>query len=494
MARDFNGSTSRITGTVTAINTGDWTIGAWMNADGLGEGSNGQILAAESGGSNRQNVRVLNTNAVVVNQNYSTTAAQSVSNNSVWTTGVDTCVIATFNTSDVKSRIYIGTRTTAMAEVSYASGPTAGVGTRGTGGTQLGIGDHNAADRSFDGRLSRVFLVPRLLTADEMERFRLGDWLVPLEGGTPRVYALLDSANAAFDIAQQVTLTETSTANAEDPPIPWGHPSYQLIAGSAAVDATATPSALAVTTAFPAATLLAVSTTTPAALAVPVSFPAATLKAVSTTTPAAIAVPISFPQATATASHTATPGVISIPITLPTPTLLATATTTPAALAVPITIPSVAVLATSTVTPGALLATVTFPAATLLATATITPAAIAVPVTFPAVAATGEGAATAQPDPIAVPVTFPAVTVTADATATPAPIAVSISFPAATVTGNQVAEEDRPARGAAKYEPVYPVDAIARVVPIQVSVWLPPVAVEDHHDFSTDDEELLLLL
>jgi hypothetical protein len=181
MARDFDGARHRVPATVTAVDTGDWTMGAWINADSAGETSAGRVWCVTSGATDIQLVRVATNAAIATAQVFGTTNATTVTADNAYTLNVWTCVVATYRDSDKKCRVYLGTLATAMAEASYVGGggaQTAGVGTRTTGGTNATIGNRAAEDRSFDGRLSRVFFTARELTLSEAERFRLGEWSV----------------------------------------------------------------------------------------------------------------------------------------------------------------------------------------------------------------------------------------------------------------------------------------------------------------------------
>lgn len=236
MAYDFDGTDDSITGTITAADSGDWTIGAWIEADGLGENNFGSILTTKtSGGSLCQQLRYDNNftsdRRLSCLQNVSSgTTAQIIAANASQTTadGVTwMCVFGTFVASTGATHLYQGSRTVGVAELSYdAAGNTTLSGTRRTGGTTVTIGNFDGT-RTFDGRIARVFFDARLWTVAEMEAFRLGTHPAPVS--SLRLWTPL--MGAAEDISfNQVALTVNNGASlVEDPPVPYGFDVVRLV-------------------------------------------------------------------------------------------------------------------------------------------------------------------------------------------------------------------------------------------------------------------------
>lgn len=391
MALDFNGTTSKLAGTITAVDTGSWTMGCWVLFDSAGESSSGNLINIQSGGVLRQDLFLDGALTTLrTRQRYGTTTANSVANQT-FSTGTWYCLFSTFRSSDSKIRIYFGTTSSDVAEVAYTT-QIAGVGTRSTGGTDCVIGNNTGQTVTHDGRLERVFFTNVELGLADMENYRQGDRFVAYDSTAAQRFILpLTSPNAvAEDLSgRDVAFTPTAVTAIEGPPVPWGLHRLRTIP-TAGTGSTATPAALAVTTAFPASTQKADSIASPAALNATTSLPAVTPKAVSTTTPAALAVSVAFPDASASG--------------------VGGGVATPAALAVTVSIPAVTPLATSAATPAAIAASVALPAPTLLATVNLTPDPVQVAVTFPDAIISGNIIGTAHPAALVASVGFPTLT------------------------------------------------------------------------------------
>lgn len=390
MARDFNGTTSKITGTITAADSGDWSIGAWFNIDGTGEGSSGVLFAAQDAGTFRNQAVQLNSSSRLNGtQRYTTTSATA--QGLVISTGTWYCAVITFRASDSTVRIYSGTLAAAMVESSYAT-QQVGVGTRSTSGTTATLGNDVGAFITWDGRIEHGFFTARELSLDEMERFRQGDFTAIL-GTELRFYTPLTSPDAtiAEDLSGNgIAFTSTSAAVAEGPPIPWGAVDAASTLTLAGTDGTATPAAIAVTVTVPAVTKLATSTTTPSPITAPTTFPSATLSGTGITTPSAIAVPVTVPQviAQSTGSGQTNPSPIAVPVSFPAPSFTAISTITPDPIAVAVTLPQPAFVADINLTPDPIQVTVTVPTPDIQ----------------------GNITATAHPNPINITVTLPMLT------------------------------------------------------------------------------------
>lgn len=228
MAKDFNGTTSRITGTLaSALDAdADFTVGGWFNPDTTGEGTNGALLSLYTA-ADAAIVLALrfatgtNFKAILV---HATTSADSVTTGNPVATGQWNAVFATYRASDNTMRIYVGDLDTPVAEVSYGT-QTVGVGTPTAGGVNVIVGNNSGQTWTHDGRIESPFIVPWEMRLDEMERFRHGDMSVLYERATPPTFhASLQST--AVDLAPARTaLTESSVTAAENPPVAlsWGH-------------------------------------------------------------------------------------------------------------------------------------------------------------------------------------------------------------------------------------------------------------------------------
>lgn len=324
MARDFDGTTSVISGTVTAIDTGDWTIIGWVNLDGAGESSSGRFLTVSNGSSevhaflNADASRHMRCNALYTGG----VGPATTTTNEALSTGTWYCVAGTFSASDKKCRIYYGTQSAAMAECTYSSQVAAGT-TRTTGATTAYVGNNNAATRTHDGRISHIGYLPWGMTVAEMEQFRLGDLTALYVHGTPRLVALLDSPDntAVPDLSGNgVALTATSTAVAEGPPVGmrWGTGGpTSVLAVASGSSATVTPGTVTVAASVGAPTVAATATVTPGTVTVSASLGAPTVTTTATPTPSTVAVAASVSAPTVATATTVTPGAVTVVVEVP---------------------------------------------------------------------------------------------------------------------------------------------------------------------------------
>lgn len=226
MSLDFNGTTSVVTADITAVDTGDWTQGAWVYPDSVGEINLGCIQNSETPGQLYRTHLLYDSSTTrkwYCEQQFSTTDARAYSATLLplnqWS-----CVFAKYTDSDKKIYLYIGDLDSPVAEVTYNEAQVAGVGTRGTGATKWTVGSRLDTAITWDGAISRPFFDNRAWTTDEMEMFRQGHIPVNTTTNTLRVFFPLDSAN------NTTTIKDLSGNNAhatniasvsyrEDPPI-----------------------------------------------------------------------------------------------------------------------------------------------------------------------------------------------------------------------------------------------------------------------------------
>ena len=146
-------------------------------------------------------------------------------------TGAWICVVGVYNNTltATSNLIYTGSLTSPMASQAHAL-DTNGAGTV-TGSTAATIGKNAAAGTAIDGRISQAFWVPWAMTADEVERFRQGDWSVIFRGGTPIFFVpMLMGSAATYDLAVPGNWTVTSTPTVvEDPPVAFGFPASPIL-------------------------------------------------------------------------------------------------------------------------------------------------------------------------------------------------------------------------------------------------------------------------
>lgn len=194
-------------------------MGGWFNPASGGGSNVGRMVSHENAGAEQQVLRMASSGLTLTSTVIHATTSATSTTTSALTTNAWNCVIVTYNASDKKLRIYAGTPGSAMSEATYAT-QTAGAGAMTTGATKVQIGDRQQSGFDFDGKIGPVFATQRLLSVDDIERFRQGDWLTLWDGTVvPNYYVPLDSANNVQDIARQITFTVSgATYSAENPP------------------------------------------------------------------------------------------------------------------------------------------------------------------------------------------------------------------------------------------------------------------------------------
>lgn len=226
MSRLFTAGTSQtLSATVTAFTSSSFSFGGWFKPNSAGGSNIGSMMVWEDGGA-VQKIFLRHTNGsggwqcVVA---HATSPAQSDPNQTL-ANGVWHCIIVTYNSSDKTIRMFYGTPGQAMTlQTSYAT-QTAGVGAMTTGMTKLQLGDRQLTGFDYDGLIGPTFAVQRLVTLDDAERFRNGDYLGALYDGTtqPIFYAPSDSSNNVVDVANQIPFTISSVSYSNDnPPAGW---------------------------------------------------------------------------------------------------------------------------------------------------------------------------------------------------------------------------------------------------------------------------------
>jgi hypothetical protein len=225
VAYDFDGVNDVITMTIaTPVSSGSWAAGGWFKPDGAGEGGGGRIYSHNTAGTVSHEV-ILGASSpyLTANQQSSATAASSGASTQVWVADTWTCIVWTFNASDGVMRIYYGSESVGMAEVSY-SAQTAMTGTRRTG-TAGNIGNRPAGDRTYDGGMVGVFMVETGGTTwavTEAEAFRTHQSSVISVLDTTAAYFIPMKNDPATDVGKDgLTLTISGAVFDADTPTPW---------------------------------------------------------------------------------------------------------------------------------------------------------------------------------------------------------------------------------------------------------------------------------
>lgn len=201
MARNFaqGGVNDRIGSTsgFTAMSAGDWTILVWFFAINVISSSNSYLF--RSGNTHLKGAQA-GTRRLQTFQGYSTTNAFAISTDSSFSLDTWTCLVGTFTESSATCRLYLGTLTSSIAELSYASTGT-GTGTRVAGSTEALCG---AAGTTAQFRCARLAVARRLFNLDEMERYRLGQ--MPVQDGNSSLHLLwpmLPQGSGVTTLAEQ---------------------------------------------------------------------------------------------------------------------------------------------------------------------------------------------------------------------------------------------------------------------------------------------------
>jgi hypothetical protein len=209
LALDYNGTTDVVAATITSV-SGACTFGAWVYGDSAGENNAGRIM--DDGGIV---FTINNTGAPNVNAyQASRSTTNTVTTDNAFVASTWQCVIARHPGGSDDIEIVIGDLDTPMA----LSGTTANAAGTMIRGTALKIGNRNAGDRAFDGRIARAFMVPWQMTTPECEAFRLGRVGVLYAHGTPRIFYPYASAIDLSGSGANGTIT--GAVAAEGPPIP----------------------------------------------------------------------------------------------------------------------------------------------------------------------------------------------------------------------------------------------------------------------------------
>jgi len=227
--RTFTGGDSdRLDGaTVTAINSGGFSMGCWIKTTGDTSAFQGIIEIADGTNSIQMLGTRGGTNGIYFGQGYTggghcgTISDQFAFSNSTWTF---VCGVGDGGTVEANYKIWIGTVGSAVVEQTHNALGTGG-GSRMTGGTAVCVGNHNEADPgpftewtgnttgSFPGSIFAPFVVPWQLTEAEMNELRTGDLCPLTDGGTPTFFFGLEGADLDSypDVGPSLTLTNTGT-------------------------------------------------------------------------------------------------------------------------------------------------------------------------------------------------------------------------------------------------------------------------------------------
>lgn len=222
MSRSFDGADSKITSSsITPVGTNKWTIACWINPNSVGEGSVGTMMLIDQSGAARQRLRLSGSGSLNCTQVFDTTDAVAIGTVLV-SMGSWSCAFGTYDTADAKCRLYAGTETTPVAELSYST-QTTGSTTRQTNGNRITIGNNQGGTASFDGLISRIGLWTRLLSLQEMEDYRRG--IVNLNG-CQNFYTLNHpDASINYDVVSGANGTNSGAVVASEPAPPLRFPS-----------------------------------------------------------------------------------------------------------------------------------------------------------------------------------------------------------------------------------------------------------------------------
>lgn len=233
MSRDFNGTTDLIDlGSPAGLDDIlPITIAMWARPDTMGEANFGRLFDTAASVAPQAGYRFFfgdgaGANRITFNGGYTTTDFIS-NNNADVSTAVWQFFAATFKEGDGGARLWKGTLSAPVAEMTYVT-RTAEAGTRRSdAANNKVIGNRPAADRTMDGLLAHPSVWNQVLTVDQlnllrifpyapMHRFSVGGTVVTLKGYWP----LWESAAAtALDHSGNGNNgTVTGTSLAEEPP------------------------------------------------------------------------------------------------------------------------------------------------------------------------------------------------------------------------------------------------------------------------------------
>lgn len=213
LSRGFDGVDDSIDVSISAIGAGasGWTFGGWVYANGPGEGNIGRVVST-----GQQNFRLGASREMRASQVQSTTTAVLTTNETL-DTATWYCVFCTWTAADNLLRVYRGTATSAMAELTYAT-QTAGVGSPSLTSTTFNIGNNAAGAATWDGRIGPVLICASVLTTTQMNAWRLG---IYVEDANLRGYWYMGSRTASL-VENQIggaNATVTGCTLEDGPPV-----------------------------------------------------------------------------------------------------------------------------------------------------------------------------------------------------------------------------------------------------------------------------------
>ena len=324
MAYDYDGIDDRLHLTQASSAAGDWSFGCWFNADNAGESSVGALYHAQH--SNASIISMVRFDSAaagrIVAHHYHSVTQANTTTAAFATMGTWYAIVVTYTAADKKMRIYKGTLTEAMAEVTYVAQPTP-VGSVLTSATVVNIGNRTDTATTFNGRITRAFLSDRLVTLTEMESYRAG--AAPPSTNLRAYWSMATDANDTSGNAAHLTvvgaiLTDDpfgSTASATSTLPAFTSSSTTTAASTASADSTLpSPTTTASTTSASAASITSI-------LPSPTTTAAATSADNSISATAASTLPAFTSQSTTSLTSTST-----ISSTLPTLSTLAAAALT----------------------------------------------------------------------------------------------------------------------------------------------------------------------
>ena len=218
MAYNFDGVDDVITATITAVDTGDWTICAWVYPETRGELNQGSIFRVSTGAAVTRQALALTSSGMSTTQAYPSPTCIAIAS-SVPTLNSWSFVCGTFNSSTVHCALYLGTLTTAVEALSLST-DTAGGGSRSTAGTSVTIGNNPDTTTTFDGSIEHAFFFKRLLSTTEMEAIRLGRRPAPDTTNLVCYYPLTADAKDRSGNGADGTVTGAVLASGFAPQLP----------------------------------------------------------------------------------------------------------------------------------------------------------------------------------------------------------------------------------------------------------------------------------
>jgi len=220
------------------------TFSGWAWVYRTANGTNKHVMTKDNSGPNGWGFVVLNTAAegtisLVVQRNTTGTQYTSDASNTI---PLNTWCLIGFSYDPAGSpqvRLYIGTLTTAIAEVSGYSLTTAGSGTAKTDATaNLYVGNLQRANtNSFTGRIARAGLSTSLLTAADFQRIQYADAFT-LPPGTVWASEIWGIGTSNFDLTgtgNNGTVTGTTIADGLPLLMPYDVFSPAVLVGGSAV-------------------------------------------------------------------------------------------------------------------------------------------------------------------------------------------------------------------------------------------------------------------